>query len=76
MLPVEMRFFHGVARKAFWEPTYGTIRYRGKINCRTKIEGRSQIQLCPTVKEVQPCLLQVKNEGQDPEIFGSVHTKA
>lgn len=68
MLPVEMRFFHGVARKAFWEPIYGRIRYSGKINCRSKIKGLSQIQLCPTVEEVQACLLQAKNKGQDPEI--------
>lgn len=68
MLPVEVKFFHGVARKAFWEPIYGRIRYSGKINCRSKIKGLSQIQLCPTVEAVQACLLQAKNKGQDPEI--------
>lgn len=30
LLPVEIMFFHGVPRKAFWEPTHGRLRH-GRI---------------------------------------------
>lgn len=80
MLPVEIGFFHGVTRKAFWGLMPGRMRCTGKIYWswreHKELSPGAQClihhlvaQLRPALEEVQPRLHQTQEKGQGLEML-------